>query len=258
MALWVPGCPGQPELRRREIGYRGGVRLPPANPVQLLGACGTHTIRNVHSRWSIDHGLLNGPTRSSYCLWSTPLVHSAWDGTGRPVPRPAANLRPVAPGPTSTLAAVCGRTTSTMSRDTLAELLNVDEVDAPELPISWNVAPTQPVYTVAVSSTGARRLTALRWGLVPNWAKDPRIGAKLINARSETLEHAAGIPFAHPDAPRPGARIRLLRMAAPRAWARSLSSNLFTFTAFEAGRSCSPVSGTFGSTPRASRSAAAR
>ena len=95
---------------------------------------------------------------------------------------------PVAPGPTSTLAAVCGRTTSTMSRDTLAELLNVDEVDAPELPISWNVAPTQPVYAAALSSTGARRLTALRWGLVPNWAKDPRIGARLINARSETLD----------------------------------------------------------------------
>ena len=164
---------------------------------------------------------------------------------------------PVAPGPTSTLAAVCGRTTSTMSRDTLAELLNVDEVDAPELPISWNVAPTQPVYAAALSSTGARRLTALRWGLVPNWAKDPRIGARLINARSETLDtrpafrslirtHRALVPvsgFYEWRHPRPGP---------------ALSSNLFTFTAFEAGRSCSPVSGTFGSTQRASRSAAAR
>jgi putative SOS response-associated peptidase YedK len=50
---------------------------------------------------------------------------------------------------------VCGRTTSTTPRDTLAQLLDVDEVDAPELPISWNVAPTQPVYaTVATSSNG--------------------------------------------------------------------------------------------------------
>jgi hypothetical protein len=47
---------------------------------------------------------------------------------------------------------VCGRTTSTIPRDTLARVLEVDEVEAPELPISWNVAPTQPVYTVAVSS----------------------------------------------------------------------------------------------------------
>ena len=82
---------------------------------------------------------------------------------------------------------MCGRTTSTTSRDTLARLLDVDDVEAPELPISWNVAPTQPVYAVATSSNGSRKLRALRWGLVPSWAKDPRIGARLINARAETL-----------------------------------------------------------------------
>jgi len=82
---------------------------------------------------------------------------------------------------------VCGRTTSTVPRDTLADLLNVDEVDAPELPPSWNVAPTQPMYTAATTSTGARKLRALRWGLVPNWGKGPRTGGQLINARSETL-----------------------------------------------------------------------
>jgi putative SOS response-associated peptidase YedK len=82
---------------------------------------------------------------------------------------------------------VCGRTTSTFPTDTLARLLDIDEVDAPELPISWNVAPTQPIYAVATSSNGARKLRALRWGLLPSWARDPRIGARLINARSETL-----------------------------------------------------------------------
>ncbi len=71
----------------------------------------------------------------------------------------------------------------------MAQLLDVDEVDAPELPVSWNVAPTQPVYSVRTRSNGARRLEALRWGLVPNWADDTRIGAKLINARSETLSN---------------------------------------------------------------------
>jgi putative SOS response-associated peptidase YedK len=83
---------------------------------------------------------------------------------------------------------VCGRSTSTSPRDTLARLLDVDEVEAPELAISWNVAPTQAVYAVATSSGGARMLRALRWGLVPSWAKDPRIGSRLINARSENLE----------------------------------------------------------------------
>jgi putative SOS response-associated peptidase YedK len=82
---------------------------------------------------------------------------------------------------------VCGRTTSTIPRDTLARVLAVDEVEAPELPLSWNVAPTQLVYAVAVSSKGARRLRALRWGLVPSWAEGPRVGSRLINARSETL-----------------------------------------------------------------------
>ena len=82
---------------------------------------------------------------------------------------------------------MCGRTTSTHSRDYLARLLDVDEVSAPELPTSWNVAPTQLVYAVVGSSDGLRSLRALRWGLVPNWAKDPRVGARLINARAETI-----------------------------------------------------------------------
>ncbi len=82
---------------------------------------------------------------------------------------------------------MCGRATSTTARDTLARLLDVEQVVAPELPFSWNVAPTQPVYAVATSSGGARKLRALRWGLVPSWAKDQRIGVRLINARSETL-----------------------------------------------------------------------
>ncbi|HUC14273.1 MAG TPA: SOS response-associated peptidase family protein [Acidimicrobiales bacterium] len=82
---------------------------------------------------------------------------------------------------------MCGRTTSTTPRDTLAQLLDVDQLEAPELPISWNVAPTQSIYAVATSSSGARKLRALRWGLVPSWAGDPRIGVRLINAGSETL-----------------------------------------------------------------------
>jgi putative SOS response-associated peptidase YedK len=77
--------------------------------------------------------------------------------------------------------------TATTPKDTLARLLDVDEVDAPDLPISWNVAPTQPVYIVATSEGGDRRLRALRWGLIPGWASGPKIGAKLINARAETL-----------------------------------------------------------------------
>ena len=53
----------------------------------------------------------------------------------------------------------------------------------------FNVAPTQPIAVVRLrpgSTPPQRELTPLRWGLIPGWAKDPSIGNRLINARSET------------------------------------------------------------------------
>ena len=49
-----------------------------------------------------------------------------------------------------------------------------------------NVAPTQAVHAVRETG-GVRRLDTLRWGLVPFWAKDPKIGSRMINARGETV-----------------------------------------------------------------------
>jgi putative SOS response-associated peptidase YedK len=54
-----------------------------------------------------------------------------------------------------------------------------------ELNARFNVAPTQ--YMPVVVEDDSRRLDLYRWGLVPMWAKDPAIGNKMINARSETL-----------------------------------------------------------------------
>ena len=51
----------------------------------------------------------------------------------------------------------------------------------------YNVAPMQEVPIVRVSASGAREFVAVRWGLVPRWAKDPAIGSKMINARGETV-----------------------------------------------------------------------
>jgi putative SOS response-associated peptidase YedK len=56
---------------------------------------------------------------------------------------------------------------------------------ADDLPASFNVAPTQSVAVIL--NNGATRLVSMRWGLVPSWATDPRIGSRLINARAETL-----------------------------------------------------------------------
>ena len=54
----------------------------------------------------------------------------------------------------------------------------------------FNVAPTQPIAVVRISPDSpspTRELSPLRWGLVPSWAKDPSIGNRMINARSETV-----------------------------------------------------------------------
>ncbi len=58
------------------------------------------------------------------------------------------------------------------------------------LPPSWNVAPTDEVPIVLerlIEDDAVRQLHMARWGLVPSWAKDPRIGPKMINARSESV-----------------------------------------------------------------------
>jgi putative SOS response-associated peptidase YedK len=80
---------------------------------------------------------------------------------------------------------MCGRFVSASSPDEIARYF---DAEAPEalLEPSYNVAPTNDIYAV-LSDGGVRRLDAFHWGLVPIWAKDPKAGAKMINARAETL-----------------------------------------------------------------------
>ena len=53
---------------------------------------------------------------------------------------------------------------------------------------SYNIAPSQPVPVIRIDPKENRRVVDLfQWGLVPSWAKDPSIGARMINARSETI-----------------------------------------------------------------------
>jgi putative SOS response-associated peptidase YedK len=80
---------------------------------------------------------------------------------------------------------VCGRYTLTGS---LPDLVDVFDVPVPEFRYNprYNIAPTQEAPVVAQDSRG-RRMGLLRWGLVPSWARDPNIGSRLINARSETV-----------------------------------------------------------------------
>ncbi|HXN15120.1 MAG TPA: SOS response-associated peptidase [Usitatibacter sp.] len=51
----------------------------------------------------------------------------------------------------------------------------------------FNIAPTQEAPVIRAAKDGGREVAMLRWGLVPFWAKDPKIGHKMINARGETV-----------------------------------------------------------------------
>lgn len=93
---------------------------------------------------------------------------------------------------------MCGRFASFRAAQDLADALSLAFVDddAADLPPSWNVAPTDPLRLVverperlADGGQGplVRQLRRARWGLVPSWAKDPSIGSKMFNARSESV-----------------------------------------------------------------------
>lgn len=80
---------------------------------------------------------------------------------------------------------MCGRFTLFDSSASVAEGFGLG--DAPSLPPRYNIAPSQEVAAVRIPPEGsAKELVLLRWGLIPSWAKDPSIGNRMINARSET------------------------------------------------------------------------
>ncbi|ACZ30055.1 protein of unknown function DUF159 [Xylanimonas cellulosilytica DSM 15894] len=94
---------------------------------------------------------------------------------------------------------MCGRFASFRNAQDVVDDIAIAELaeDARLLPPSWNVAPTddvrivveRPARTPGRPGTGeiTRSLRLARWGLVPSWAKDPSGGARMINARVETL-----------------------------------------------------------------------
>ena len=102
---------------------------------------------------------------------------------------------------------MCGRYASSRRPEDLVEEFEIDKVEVKEpLQPDFNVAPTKQVYAVVQRPVAAddkqgpseRQLRAVRWGLVPFWAKDPGIGNKMINARMETVHEKPAFrrPFA--------------------------------------------------------------
>jgi putative SOS response-associated peptidase YedK len=99
---------------------------------------------------------------------------------------------------------MCGRYVSSASTADLLSEFDVEEVVGEQPAPSWNVAPTDAVRAIlqrppkestepkeatepAAPEKAVRQLRTLRWGLVPSWSKDAKGGARMINARIETV-----------------------------------------------------------------------
>lgn len=83
---------------------------------------------------------------------------------------------------------MCGRFTLTTATDEIAAKFEVP--DPPLLNARYNVAPSQVIAVVGLKPDGKRRgIAMLNWGLVPNWANDPKQGPRPVNLRAETVRH---------------------------------------------------------------------
>lgn len=84
---------------------------------------------------------------------------------------------------------MCGRYAASKDVANLMEEFEVARPPDETLPEDFNVAPSKQVYMVVDRETDdgvQRQLRTAKWGLVPSWAKDPKIGNRMINARLET------------------------------------------------------------------------
>lgn len=79
---------------------------------------------------------------------------------------------------------MCGRFTITADPAAIKEAFPWVKVP-PEMQPRYNVAPSQPV--AVIPNDGKDKIDYFNWGLIPSWAKDPKIGNRMINARGETL-----------------------------------------------------------------------
>jgi putative SOS response-associated peptidase YedK len=81
---------------------------------------------------------------------------------------------------------MCGRYVLYGPQARIIEGFSIKEL--PPFTPRYNIAPTAEVLAVLLGRSGARIARNLQWGLVPGWAKDPRIGPKLCNARADTVD----------------------------------------------------------------------
>jgi len=80
---------------------------------------------------------------------------------------------------------MCGRFTQQRPASELAEIFGAEPL-ADDPGGHFNVAPTDEA-SVVVQREDRRAVTAYRWGLIPHWATDAKVGSRMFNARSETI-----------------------------------------------------------------------
>jgi putative SOS response-associated peptidase YedK len=86
---------------------------------------------------------------------------------------------------------MCGRYVRKSTRREIANWFAAEDAEGVEWGASYNVAPQtfQPVVRLN-RDTGQREIVLMRWGLVPYWSKDAKIGYSTINAKAETVARA--------------------------------------------------------------------
>ena len=77
---------------------------------------------------------------------------------------------------------MCGRYVLDADGKAIQQIFNLE--NEPVVEPHYNIAPSQPV--MVITNQDPKHTTHHQWGLIPSWAKDPKIGHKMINARSET------------------------------------------------------------------------
>ena len=121
----------------------------------------------------------------------------------RALPEPSARAKPIAEIPVPDRARgnaihesicdnpfMCGRYRLSRRKQLVEEYFGTDSGEHDWNP-RYNIAPSQPVPTIRQDARElVRRFSIMRWGLIPSWSKDPSIGYKTINARSETVANA--------------------------------------------------------------------
>ena len=81
---------------------------------------------------------------------------------------------------------MCGRYRLSRRKQLVEEYFDT-ESDEPWWTPRYNIAPSQPVPVIRQNPKEPRReLSLMRWGLIPSWAKNASVAARMINARSET------------------------------------------------------------------------